>query len=209
MQELRQGTYCETNIAVGELLDRWLEAHERRIRSRSLDRYKTISVKYLKPELGSTMLRDLRSRHVREFYAQCERAGASPGVIRYCHITLHAALKYAMQNDMVRHNVADAVEKPKQPKTEIRALTNDELTKVLAAADATEYRLPVYLAAACGLRRGEVLGLKWSSVDFDGARLAVRESLDKTKGKLEFKDPKTRSSRRAVSIPATIIAYTS
>jgi|SRR5579872_553801 len=206
MQELREGTYCQCSSTVADLLDRWIEDHKWKVHTRSLDRYRTIATKHLKPALGQIMLRDLRSRHVRGFYAQARDAGVSSGVVRYCHITLHAALKYAMQNDMLKHNVADSVEKPKQPKAEIRALTNDELARVLKAAEGSDYRVPIYLAASCGLRRGEALGLKWSNVDFENARLVIRDSLDKTKGQLTFKEPKTNSSRRAVSIPATTMA---
>jgi len=157
------------------------------------------------PVLGSVLLRDLRPKHIQGFYDRARAQGVTSGVVRYCHITLHAALKHAMQIELISRNAADAVKKPKAQKASVRALTDDELGRVLLAVKGTDLEVPVYLSATCGLRRGEALALRWAAVDFESARLQVRESLEKRRHGIEFKLPKTDKSRRTVSIPSTTL----
>jgi len=206
VQELREGTYgASKNLTVSEHLKRWLEHHSSNVQSRSLERYATVIRKYISPALGSVLLRDLRPKHIQEFYDRARARGVTSGVVRYCHITLHAALKHAMQIELISRNAADAVKKPKAQKASVRALTDDELGRVLLAVEGTDLEVPVYLSATCGLRRGEALALRWSAVDFDSARLQVRETLEKRRQGVEFKLPKTDKSRRTVSIPSTTL----
>ena len=65
--------------------------------------------------------------------------------------------------------------------------------------------MPVLVAVTTGIRRGELLGLRWSDVDLKAGRLTVNQAMQRTKGELEFKSPKTKTSRRTITLPAVTV----
>jgi integrase len=81
------------------------------------------------------------------------------------------------------------------------ALDEAQTAQLLVAAKGTPWHVPVLLAVATGLRRGEVLGLRWQDVDLEAGRLTVQQTLEETRSGLAFKPPKTAKSRRCVPIP--------
>ena len=106
---------------------------------------------------------------------------------------------------MVR-NPADAVEPPRLQRREMQAFDQAEVELLLKAVHGTRLAPLVLLAVATGLRRGELLGLRWRDVDLDAATLAVRQSLEQTKaGGLGFKAPKTQKGRRVVALPLSTV----
>jgi integrase len=98
-------------------------------------------------------------------------------------------------------NPARQVRPPRPPGREIKILTKPEIAEVLHACKGRGLYLPVLVAVTTGVRRGELFGLRWSDVDFEGARLTVNQSLEWTKGKPTFKAPKTKGSRRTITLP--------
>jgi integrase len=83
----------------------------------------------------------------------------------------------------------------------MRALDETETARLLEAASRGRLHLPVLLAVTTGLRRGEILALRWRDIAFEGGTLAVRQSLEETKAGLLFKEPKTQKSRRVIALP--------
>ncbi|MEE9544053.1 MAG: site-specific integrase [Rhodospirillales bacterium] len=91
--------------------------------------------------------------------------------------------------------------------TEIQILDQDDAPKLLSAAKSTRLHVPVILALTTGMRRGEVLAIRWQDIDLDGAVLTVIQSLEQTKAGLRFKPPKSKKSRRRISLsPLTVDA---
>ncbi len=111
-----------------------------------------------------------------------------------------------MKQQVVGRNVCDAVEPPRVPARELRVLTEEELRTVLRAAEGTRLHIPILLAALCGLRRGEVLALRWEDVDRERGVLHVRRSPEETRWGLAFafKEPKTGKGR-AVTMPPQVV----
>jgi len=96
--------------------------------------------------------------------------------------------------------------KPSKPdKPEIKILSKQEIAALLAAAKGTSLYAPVLVAVTTGVRRGELLGLRWSDVDLKGGKLTVNQAMQRTRGELEFKQPKTKTSRRTITLPAVAV----
>ncbi len=106
---------------------------------------------------------------------------------------------------MLAINPAEAVNPPKPEETEIEILNDDELPRFLIEARPTRYYTAFLLDATTGMRRGEVLAVRWRDIDLDGAVLTVNQSVEETKAGLRVKPPKSRRSRRNITLPALTV----
>ena len=102
-------------------------------------------------------------------------------------------------------NPARQVKPPRPPSREIKILGKGEIATVIAAAKGAGLYVPVLVAVTTGLRRGELWRLRWSDIDLKAASLTVNQSLERIKGKFEFKSPKTKTSRRTITLPAITV----
>src|SRR5262249_5606660 len=100
-----------------------------------------------------------------------------PRTVRYLHTVLREALQQTMKWGIVYRNVCDATEPPRAPRPQIKAWTSDEMRAFLAMAKEDDYRAAWVLALTTGLRRGELLGLRWQVVDLTRGVLHVRQNL--------------------------------
>jgi integrase len=114
-------------------------------------------------------------------------------------------LSTAERDGLIPNNPARLAERPRLERTEIEILTETQVRDMLAKLRGRRIHLIAALALATGMRRGELLALRWRDVDLDGAMLAVARSLEQTKAGLRFKAPKTAHGRRAISLPASIV----
>jgi len=202
-------------VSVAAYLDRWLEDYGRtNLAPKTLATYRDVVRVHLTPTLGSLELVALRPTHIQSMYSRMLVSGRRDGrgglaarsVVRY-HQILHAALHQAVRWQLLVRNPADAVEPPRAPRRELRATTGEQARAVMAAADATPYGSFVRLALLTGMRRGELLGLRWADVDFDGGALAVQQTAQRIAGLgIVFRQPKTRLSRRSVAISSDAVA---
>lgn len=202
-------------ITMKEWLERWLARHEAEghVGARAHDRYRRIIAGHLSPALGSLRVQALRSDHITDLKASwlngtaktC-RAPLAGATVHKHLVVLRQALADAVKAGIIARNPADVVSAPSVKVTsERRALTEDEIAELLRASAGTRYDAPIRLTLASGLREGELLGLRWSDIDFDAGVLHVRRNLQYVAGKLVFAPPKTDRSRRTVELsPATI-----
>lgn len=212
---IRVGEYVEPNkVTVGEQLDNWLKKYaSARVSPKTLQEYEGIVKNHLEPALGHLLLQQLSPLHVQNYYAQALRTGRldgkgglSPQTIRHQHAVLHQACAQAVRWQLLNRNPIDAVDPPKVPKTEMRVLDEAEISALLSASRETELYIPVLIALSTGLRRGEVLGLTWNSIDLDSGTLMVQRSIEQTRGGVRAKEPKTHRSCRPVKMPPSLIA---
>lgn len=136
---------------------------------------------------------------------RCCHMAPSRRLVQQVHAVLRNALQAAVREELIGRNVAKLV-KITGPEYRIdRGLTVDQARVLLRAArDHRLYALYV-LALYLGLRRGELLGLRWADVDLDGGVLEVRQTLQRVDGELRAVSPKTRSSRRTVPLPTLCV----
>lgn len=132
--------------------------------------------------------------------------GLSPSTVKYHHRVLSQALRAAWRLQLLRANPCAAVESPRATHKEMKTLSEAETGTLLKAIEATGLYVPVLLAVTTGMRRGEILALRWRNVDLDRAMLSVVETLEETRDKgLAIKPPKTARSRRTIKLPALAV----
>jgi integrase len=133
------------------------------------------------------------------------KRGLSSQTVLHVHRTLSQALGHAVRTGVLFRNPAQQVRPPRPPHREVKILTKSEIGTLLDAARDTELYLPVLVSLSTGIRRGELLGLRWSDVDLDAASVTVNQSMERVHGSVNFKPPKTRSSRRIISLPTVCV----
>ncbi|WP_018349166.1 site-specific integrase [Longispora albida] len=185
---------------VADWLDEWLliKAEEERSPS-TLDRYRSVVDVHLRPGLGSVRLDKLTAKRIRQFLAGY-KGKRSPATILKIHAVLRAALSGAMAEDLLTRNVAKSVTPGGGSRDERRALTPDEAKTFLRAIKGDRLESVFLLAIATGLRRSELLGLRWSDVDLDGEALWVRQKLIRSSQGLTIGSPKTHRSKRPIPL---------
>lgn len=204
--QIEQGLVVEpSRMTLGAYLERWLEAVKPSLSPTTVAKYGD-DVERIKRHLGYVPLAKLTPMHVQDLYRALLEDGLAPRSVLHTHRVLHRALNVAVKWRLVPYNVCDAAEPPRPDRFEPRLLAPEELSRLLDAARGTAAYIPIVLAAAAGLRRGEVLGLEWPDVDLDGGTLAVRRTVVEAKGKLFVKEPKSRAGLRAVPLPPLAVA---
>lgn len=125
-----------------------------------------------------------------------------PSTVAHAYRVLSMALRQGVKWQVVGVNAAAAVSPPKADRPHLVVPTPEAIRAILDAAEGTRYHVPLTLAAAAGLARGEALGLRWRDVQLDEGTIRVVASLQRANGELRFLEPKTDRSRRTVSLPA-------
>ena len=156
-----------SNMLFADYLDQWLEVVRARIKPATFGSYQgmvksTIGPYFRKKELT---LKELEARHIQQFYTEKLKTVTPNSVIHY-HAVIYQALKYAMKTDMVPQNVAMKVDRPRKNSFQPTFLDAEQMQKLFEIVKGTRLELPVLVAAFYGLRRGEVLGLKWDAIDY-------------------------------------------
>lgn len=155
--------------------------------------------------LGRKKLRTLGVADVRDPMARLEEGGMSARGIQQTHAVLRNALQSAMRDEVVIRNVAKLVQ-VRTPRYEVgRGLSVEQARTLLERARSDRLHALYVLAVYLGLRRGELLGLRWSNVDLKQEFLQVTHTLQRVDGELRFQPPKTRTSRRTVPLPRPCI----
>jgi integrase len=162
---------------------------------------------HIVPELGKIHLTKLTPQQVSRFYTELLEGGMSRATIANVHTVLHKALDQAVKWGLVNYNVTDRVTKPNKGKPAQYAVWNDEQIRIfLAAADKDDFAALWWVAVYSGMRRGELLGLKWADVDFESAALSVKRTYSRGAGnRYELGNPKTTSGRRLVTLPSQVM----
>ena len=136
-------------------------------------------------ELGQyphLLLGNLTALQLQQFYNDKFNSGLSGNSVKHYHANIHKALKYAVKMDMLDVNVADKVELPKIQKFEANFYNKDELEQLFEVFKGDRLELVVHIAAYYGLRKSEIIGLKWDSVNFEEKKLTVRRKVSSTYG---------------------------
>ncbi|MEU0150339.1 tyrosine-type recombinase/integrase [Micromonospora fulviviridis] len=213
---------------LGDYLPYWLSAYVTDLKPTTARGYESAVRLHLIPALGTKRLDGLQVQHVKAFMDEfrrkclcctagldknrrsdrrccsvgrcCERY-PSTRQIQFVHAVLRNALQHAMREELVSRNVAKLVRVPSPRYRVGKGLSVDQVRKLLAAAEG--HRLyPLYIVAATlGLRRGELLGLRWSDLDLDSGTAAIGQTVQRAGGKLRLQDTKTEDSDSLLPLP--------
>jgi integrase len=197
-------------ITLAEYLRGWLDS-DTDLSPKTLERYRQLAEQQIIPHLGATPLQNLRPAQISEWHATLLRSGGAIGkplsarTVGHAHRVLHRGLERALSLEIVARNVAHAVHPPKVADTEVASLTAEQIADVLARLDGHRLHPIAALALGTGMRRGELCALAWGAIDLETGTVRVERSLEETKAGLRFKSPKTRSGRRVVSLPVSVV----
>ena len=133
------------------------------------------------------------------------RGGLAKRTVVHHHRVLSEALKQAVRWRLLSINPCGLVDPPRPARREMNTIDEAETAALIGAAESSRIGAPVLLAATTGMRRGEILGLRWSDVDFERRTISVAQTLEETKTALAFKEPKTARSRRMIALPQVAI----
>ena len=196
---------------VGQFLTHWLEdVHKQSIRSRTYERYEEIVRLHLVPGIGHHQLQKLSPQHLQSFYTKKLEEGLSTTTVISFHNVLHKALETAVRWNLLPRNICDLVSPPRRKRFEIQPLGIEQVQQLLAAARGHRLEALFILALASGLRRGELIGLKWQDINFLTGTLQVRRILTRVPSKLPGKgyveaEPKAEKGRRSILLPPFVI----
>ena len=199
---------AEGTWTVERYLTYWLaEVVERERRPSTVTTYRKIVERYITPVLGRKRLDRLTPQDIRELVNHCRsehRADGQPvsaRTVQMVHAVLRNAVQHAVNEEIVPRNVVKLV-KVTTPSYEVgTGLSFEQARTVLELTDADRLRALYVLALGLGLRKGELLGLRWADVDLAAGELHVRQAAQRIGGVLRFDPPKTRRSRRTVPLP--------
>lgn len=177
-----------------------------RLKTNTVNGYRVNIEKHIIPYIGEKQLNRLKPNDIQKLYASLSAAGLGNTSIRYVHNNLHRALGYAVKQQLIVRNPADLVFAPTVAGYEAVTLTPTQAQTLLKYCEGKELFIPVLLGLALGLRRGEVLGLQWSDVEWDEHTLTIRHSLTYKKGGMELGSTKTKHSRRTLVLPDALYA---
>ncbi|MFD8131487.1 tyrosine-type recombinase/integrase [Streptomyces mirabilis] len=198
LAKVDQGVPVPTRSAkLSEWLPYWLDnVIKPRRKLSTYDKYESHVRLYLVPILGVA--------DVRRFLVRLEKE-TTAATAKESHRVLRSALSSACREELITRNVAKLVEPPRADTPELHPWTLDETLDFLAASRKDPLYAAFVLAIAMGLRRGEIIGLRWSDIDLDNRVLYVRQQTQRRRGVLYDDDPKSRR-RRAVPLPALCLA---
>jgi integrase len=209
LHEQQQGTLIKSSSqTVAQFMADWLEnVHRRRLRPRTYERYSEVINLHIIPALGHYQLQKLTAQHVQAFYAKKEDEGLASTTIHYYHSVLHNALNMAVKWRLIPKNVCDLVTPPRKERFDIKPLTEEQAQAFLATVRGHKWEALFTLALATGMRRGELIGLKWQDINFKTGTLQVVRVLTRVPTKSPEREhvyteaePKTEKSRRSVLI---------
>lgn len=206
-------------MTVSQYLDYWYENYaEINLAPSTLESYRVIIERHLKPALGNLKIEKLAPSHIQSHYTKALKSGRktnkksygeglSPSYVNYHHRVLRKALDHAVRWQIIPTNPALRCAPPKREKIEMQTFTPEEITRLLDEVRGTYLYMPVYLAATTGMRQGEILALAWADVDLAAGAITVRRTLQRFKKgeKPVFKEPKTSGSRRRVNLSSEVV----
>lgn len=207
---LQAGTFSEpSKVTVREyLLERWLPGRSASLRPSTFDSYRRNIELHVDPALGHTKLQQLSADHLDRFYADLLQSGLAPKTVRNIHTLVHKALQDAVRKNLVVRNVADAADAPKLARPgerEMRTWSPKQLRSFFEGIADHRLAAAYVLAATTGMRRGEILGLRWSDVDLRARRLSVTHTILTVSYQITPGTPKTSRGRRSIALdPETI-----
>lgn len=208
--QLETGGFVKpTRVSVSEFLTRWLRDYAAtNVRDSTYEGYRRIVEGHLVPSIGHICLVQLQPHHIQDYYAGRMRNGRRDGKgglssrsVAGHHRILREALSHAVKWGLLARNVAEAVDPPRYTVKEFHTLDAEGVYLLLGVARDSSYYSIIYLAVHTGLRRSELLGLRWKDTDLDLLSLSVVQVLQNINGKgLVLMEPKTAKSKRAVAL---------
>lgn len=212
---MKSGNYVEpTKQTVAEFLDEWLAFVKPSVSPKTHERYAEICQKSLAPLIGDVVLAKLKTDRIDGAFSKAltegrrdGQGGLAPRTVHHMRRVLIKALGQAVTWERLSRNPATATTPPKVERQKMLAYDAEQTAALLEAFRPTRMFVPVLLAVMCGLRRGEIIALRWKNIELgDNLRLiSIVESAEQTKDGIRFKEPKSGRAR-TVALSSTVLS---
>jgi len=217
LHQVDKGEYAKpTDLTVADFMHQWLRDYVTHgVGPVTAKGYRHWTEKHIIPSLGKLKLTQLSQSHVQAFYRKMlengrrdDKGALSPRSVLHVHRLLHNALSHAVKWGIIGRNVCEAVDPPRVRQKQMRALDAEDVKRLLEASKESIYYPLFHLAVFTGMRRSELLGLRWCDVDLDMSTLSVVQTLHcLSKGKIVFQEPKSQKGKRQIALsPTAVIA---
>lgn len=208
----------ECRMTLGEWMDKWLDEYMIfTVREGTLDSYRNMVKNQVKRFIGNKQLSSLTTAELQKFYNKIKNEGRvkptregsyelADSMVRKIHMMLHEALDTAVSERLIAKNPTKGTTIPKNNYPEKQVLGDEQLETFLEAIKHEEYWGDFfYVEVMTGLRRGEICGLKWSDIDFDGQKLRIERSVSVKKGGgVSIGETKTNTGNRTIFMPPSV-----
>lgn len=186
------------------------------ISAKTSERYRELIENQIVPFIGGKLVQKLKTLDIETWHTTLKTKGAKDGkggltnrTVGHAHRLLGKALKEAARHDLVLKNVASEERAPRVDAKEMVILTNEQVLALPASLEGRRIRCRAIIALFTGVRRGELLALRWGNVDLDSNAnrvIKIREALEQTKTHgIRFKAAKTKAGRRDISLPDIVV----
>ncbi len=194
-------TFDGMQLSLERYMESWLSGKALARRVTTVSKYRRYAELHILPMIGKMRLQAITPAHVRAIYMRMQMEGRGARTIQLVHVTLHCAFAQAVREGLIGHNPLDAVERPKVDTQQFQVLTEEQARTFLAASKGHSLETLFYLALTTGMRKGEILGLMWSDVDWDKGILRVERQLQQAGiGSATLTPTKTKAGRRQIKL---------
>lgn len=213
----RNDRKVKPDMLFGDWLCCWYETHSKpTLRASTQNNYENVIHNHVLPEIGKIPLNKLSQNDLQQFYGRLKKngrkrlteqygAGLSDRMVRMCHAVCRSALERAVRDDLLRTNPAIGCKLPPKKAKEMQVLTPPEITRFLIQAREEGYYELFLLELTTGMRRGEILALKWRDLNLKTGELHISRQVLKVNGKVLISTPKTKSSNRMILLPPEML----
>lgn len=209
VSEVAQGRYTEPSKELfADYLQTWLEDKKMQVRPSTWKTYDWIARCYVIPHLGKMELSKIKPAVLQKFYHQLQNRQEPLGArtVIQVHLLVKASLDRAVKWGLLPNNPANAVDAPRYRKKEMEVWSEDEVRRFLKVAEQHRLYGAFHLAVTSGMRMGEILGLRWTDIDFNKRTLSVSQALSKAEKGYMMQEPKTKSGKRNIALSQSSMA---
>jgi integrase len=194
-------TYANTRLKLGDYLSDWLAMEKSVFRSTTWAHYNQLIRMYIVPYIGGITLVDVRTLDIQGLYNHLIELQVGIPTIRKTHKLLRSALGTAVEVGMIGRNPVSYAHPPREPELEIRILDETQISQFLASISGHKWEALFFLAITTGMRRGELLALRWENMDWIKRTIRIEQQLSHTSNAGTIFQPlKTKSSRRTIAL---------
>lgn len=216
VHELEHGLYvADQSTTLAQYLERWLQSIKPDVTASTWKNYSQHVRLHIIPILGNLRLGSIKPAHIDAAKTawltgarkdrRTDIPGLSPRTVGHIFSTLFTALNKAKRQRIIMVNPCDSVDPPKWERKEFRTITHKTAPALLAAFKESAISAAVVTDIGTGMRRGELLALRWSDVDLDRGMVTVTRAVEYINREIRFKEPKTKQSRRAIALPNFVV----